>query len=76
MEQGMLWYDNQTGMNLDERIKNAIVYFTQKYGQQPEQCFVNPEMVSGNNTIDLPVKVVADEKVLRNHIWIEFPHGE
>ena len=76
MKQGMLWYDNLAGKNFDERIEQAVNYFTQKYGKKPEQCFVHPEMINGENGKGLTVKVVADEKVLHNHIWIEFPRAE
>jgi hypothetical protein len=33
-------------------------------------------MVIGQSDQGLPVKVVTDEKVLHNHIWIEFPKAE
>ena len=76
MKQGMLWYDNLTSRNLNERIEQAVNYFIQKYGEKPEQCFVHPEMIVHANDQVLLVKVVADEKVLHNHIWLEFPHVE
>lgn len=76
MKQGMLWYDNFIGKDLNARIRNAVVYFTQKYGCPPKQCFVHPEMISGKKLGDFPFKITADEKVLRNHIWIEFPRAE
>ena len=76
MKQGMLWYDNQDGKKLNERIEQAVRYFTQKYGRSPEQCFVHPIMITEDNKTDLPVKVISDEKVLINHIWLEFPHAE
>jgi len=76
MKQGMLWYDNLSGKNLNERIEQAVNYFKQKYGEKPERCFVHPEMVIGQSEQDLSIKVVTDEKILHNHIWIEFPHVE
>lgn len=76
MKQGMLWYDSHSGKNFNDRLESAVNYFTQKYGKIPEQCFVNPEMISGANANDLPVKVITDEKILRNHIWVEFPRVE
>ena len=76
MKQGMLWYDNLAGKNFTERIEQAIIYFTQKYGEKPEQCFVHPEMINGEDGKGLPIKIVADEKVLHNHIWVEFPRAE
>ena len=76
MKQGMLWYDNINGRKLNERIELAVNYFTQKYGKKPEQCFVNPAMIMGETVSALPIKVIADKKILENHIWIEFPQGD
>lgn len=76
MKQGMLWYDSGSSKDINERIENAVSYFVQKYGHKPETCFVNPEMLSGSNGMALSIKVVSDEKILRNHIWIEFPRIE
>lgn len=76
MKQGMLWYDNINGRKLNERIELAVNYFTQKYGKKPEQCFVHPAMIMGETVSALPIKVIADKKILENHIWIEFPQGD
>jgi len=76
MKRGMLWYDNLEGKPFNERIENAVNYFSQKYGKKPEQCYVHPEMIDGQNESGLSIKVIADEKILRNHIWIEFPSDE
>jgi len=64
MKQGMLWYDNINGRKLNERIELAVNYFTQKYGKKPEQCFVNPAMIMGETVSALPIKVIADKKIL------------
>jgi hypothetical protein len=76
MKQGMLWYDNLNGRKLNERIEAAVNYFTQKYGKKPEQCFVHPGMIVGESASRLPIKVIADNKILEHHIWIEFPQLE
>lgn len=76
MKQGMLWYDSLKGRKLNERIEAAVDYFTQKYGMKPEQCFVHPAMIMGETAGALPIKVIADKKILENHIWIEFPQGD
>lgn len=76
MKPGMLWYDNLNNKNLDERVERAVNYFIQKYGEQPRQCFVHPAMLDGEKGKEPCVKVVADEKILQNHIWVEFPQAE
>ena len=71
MEQGMLWYDNQTGQKVETRLQRAVDYFIEKYGHPPLCCFVHPEMVS--HPLELPdnVKVIPNERILKNHIWLE-----
>lgn len=76
MKQGMLWYDSQTARNFNNSLRQAVSYFKEKYGYPPECCFVHPDMLRDGPKSDGPVKVMTDEKVLRNHIWMEFPLAE
>lgn len=76
MKQGMLWYDSQTARNFNNSLSQAISYFKLKYGFPPECCFVHPDMLKDSPKPESKVKVLADEKVLRNHIWMEFPQPE
>ncbi len=76
MKQGMLWYDSQIARNFDNSLSQAVSYFEEKFGFPPECCFVHPDMLKNGQKLEGPVKVMADEKVLRNHIWMEFPLAE
>ncbi len=76
MNKGMLWYDSQTARNFYNSLNLAVSYFKEKYGFSPECCFVHPDMLKDCPKSESTVKVMADEKVLRNHIWMEFPHPE
>jgi hypothetical protein len=73
MKQGMLWYDSQISKDFKNRLKLAVSYFEEKYGFAPECCYVHPELLKGLPQNDNHLKIMADEKVLRNHIWMEFP---
>ncbi len=73
MKQGMLWYDSQTARDVNNSLNLAVSYFKEKYGYLPECCFVHPDMLKENPKSVGTVKVLPDEKVLRNHIWVEFP---
>jgi hypothetical protein len=72
MKQGMLWYDSQTARDVYNSLNLAVTYFKDKYGYPPECCFVHPDMLKDQIKKDSTVKVLPDEKVLRNHIWMEF----
>ena len=76
MNKGMLWYDSQTARNFDISLNLAVSYFVEKYGFSPQCCFVHPDMLKDAPKSEAAVKVMPDEKVLRNHIWMEFPASE
>ncbi len=76
MNQGMLWYDSQKDETIESRIIRAIDYFIAKYGHPPLCCFVNPEMLSEPMQLKDSVKVVPNERILKNHIWLEIPDGQ
>jgi hypothetical protein len=76
MKQGMLWYDSQIAKDFQHRLNLAVSYFKEKYGFAPECCYVHPEMLKSFPQAENTLKVMADEKVLRNHIWMEFPAKE
>lgn len=72
MKQGMLWYDNLDGKAIEERLNAAIDYFITKNGHPPLQCYVNPETVDQEITVRESIKVTPNERVLKNHFWLEF----
>lgn len=71
MDEGMLWYDNQTGQAVEIRLQRAVDFFISKYGHPPLCCFVHPEMVASPMEIAGNVKVIPNERILKNHIWME-----
>lgn len=70
MRKGMLWFDNDTKSDLAERIAHAAIYYRGKYGQEPNLCFVNPKMLSGNSPWPTGIEVRSTRSVLPNHFWI------
>jgi len=44
MDVGMLWFDNDTHTDLPRKIDNAAEYYLNKYGIQPNVCFIHPCM--------------------------------
>lgn len=71
MDNGMLWYDNQTGIKAESRLQRAVDYFISKYGHPPLCCFVHPDMVAQPMELSGHVKVIPNERILKNHIWLE-----
>ena len=48
MNIGMLWFDNDKKTDLSDKIKRAASYYKEKYGQNPNLCFVHPSMLKAH----------------------------
>lgn len=78
MNVGMLWFDNDPKTDLFTKVKRAANYYQVKYGQNPNICYVHPNMVSpanGSKSDDQSIKagdieVHQTNLVLPNHLWI------
>jgi hypothetical protein len=45
MKIGMLWFDNDPKAELKVKIERAASYYSKKYGQAPNLCFIHPSMI-------------------------------
>ena len=72
MKEGLLWYDNQVNIDVKERITSAVKFFESKYGYVPKKCFVNPVTLEKPLELDRKIKVIPNDRVMVNHIWLEF----
>jgi hypothetical protein len=75
MNNGMLWYDNQTDKPVEVRLQQAVDYFIAKYGHPPLCCFVHPEMLAEPMQLTDSIKVIPNQRILKNHIWLEISGG-
>ena len=77
MNIGMLWFDNDTKSELTTKIERAAHYYREKYGKQPNVCFVHPSMVKPQSSEEANKTIVrgdielrTSKSVLPNHFWI------
>lgn len=70
MNLGMLWFDNDTSVDLAARIDRAAVYYRGKYGQEPNLCFVNPKMLVNGVPPTGEIEVRTKRSVINNHFWM------
>jgi hypothetical protein len=76
MNIGMLWFDNDPKAEFNTKVARAARYYHDKYGRDPNLCFVHPSMLSnGHAKEDSPLKsggivIRASRSVLPNHFWI------
>ena len=72
MQEGMLWYDSNLKSTVEDRLNQAIDYFITKNGRPPLQCYVNPGLIESPITLSNTIKVVPNERILKNHFWLEY----
>jgi hypothetical protein len=66
---GMLWFDNSPNKATRAKIIEAADYFRKKYGQVPNYCEVNPQMLDGEVQIG-KLTIRPNRKITPGHLWI------
>jgi hypothetical protein len=83
MNIGMLWFDNDTKVDLNSKIHRAAGYYKDKYGRKPNLCYIHPTMAGkpenkSNDSSSMragDIEVRTTRSVLPNHIWIGVNHA-
>ncbi|HUF37385.1 MAG TPA: hypothetical protein VMN57_02580 [Anaerolineales bacterium] len=72
MNDGMLWFDNDSGQSLVTKVDRAAEYYRRKYGRRPSLCFVHPTMLptGDGKTMAGQVEVRTAPWVMPNHFFI------
>lgn len=84
MEIGMLWFDNDKKASIPSKVEKAARYYEQKYGVDPDLCYVHPKTIRGEkgengksrkaaeqDSLRIgKIQVLKNEKVLPDHFWI------
>ena len=82
MKEGLLWYDDDPGRELAEKIGRAARRYRQKFGAAPDICYVHPLALGSNGNASTKlsaggkgqkvgrVRVSPKQSVLRHHFWL------
>ena len=72
MKQGLLWFDDDPGRDLAEKVGRAAQRYRQKFGASPDICYVHPSALGGNGQERRVggVRVAPLPHVLRHHFWL------
>jgi hypothetical protein len=71
MKVGMLWFDAEQSQPLEDRLARAASYYRQKYGAQPNVCFMHPSVAAGQAQEAVPgMALRTDKAVLPYHFWM------
>jgi hypothetical protein len=70
MREGWLWFDNDTGRTVEEKVQRAAERFRAKFGQKPDTCYVHPQAIADKEQQCGGVRVIAARHVLPHHFWL------
>ena len=72
MREGLLWFDDDPGQDLGEKIGPAVRRYRQKFGTVANVCYVHPSALEGNGKVRKvgEVRVAALGSVLLHHFWV------
>lgn len=70
MDIGMLWFDNDSKSDLLSKVKRAADYYRNKYGQEPNCCFVHPSMIEEKESKSGSIVVFPNSTIIPHHFWI------
>jgi len=67
---GMLWFDNNSKIDLAAKIHQAAEYYQKKYGRRPNMCFVNPGTLGVDEYKANGIQLRTSRTVMPNHFWL------
>jgi hypothetical protein len=71
MEIGMLWFDDNPLVNINDKVIKAASYYALKYGRKPNICFVNPMILKTGISDNVNgIEIKASRTILKNHFWL------
>jgi len=79
---GLMWFDDSASRELQEKILRATAHYKEKYGQPPDLCFVNPNVLDGNGNSkgaleeSCGVEIRSARSVLMHHFWLGVAEDE
>ena len=78
MRTGMLWLDNEPASTLEFKVKKAVNYYRQRYGQPPNLCFVHPSLLDQPESGEIPpidimgVQVMPSQFIEPEQLWLGY----
>lgn len=70
MREGLLWYDDDPGRDLAEKVTRAARRCKQRFGASPTVCYVHPSALDADEVRVGAVRVETLPSVLRHHFWL------
>jgi hypothetical protein len=87
MHIGLLWYDGDPHLGLEDKIGRAAERYHEKYGCWPDTCMVHPQAMDSQQEGQLQancllqgpkgkIRVVSASNILRHHFWLGMSNSD
>jgi hypothetical protein len=70
IQEGLLWFDDDPIRAVGDKVARAVQRYQQKYGHNPDVCYVHPAQIKERELNIGPVRVLPTQMVLPNHFWL------
>ncbi len=76
MQMGLLWFDSDPGRDLVAKAMDAARRYRERFGAQPDTCYVNFKAISEEQLIRLDgvgsstLRVVPADNIMAHHFWV------
>ena len=70
MRVGWMWFDDDPGRSLQEKIERAVKRYQERYGRLPTACYVNKKHVTGEGFRCGNMKVIPAPNILPHHFFL------
>jgi hypothetical protein len=71
IQEGLLWFDDSPTRAMADKIGNAVRRYHQKYGHNPDVCYVHPAHLNeGHVSLADGIQVLPAKSVLPHHFWL------
>ncbi len=76
MQVGLLWFDDDPRRPFEVKVEEAVERYIEKFGDQPNTCFVNPQTLPRDIRFHAGVTIRPLATVLPDHFWIGLSHED
>ena len=67
---GLLWFDDNPGVAFEAKVKAAANRYRDKYGVNPEVCYINPISAPAGAEPEGQVQVIQTPRVRPDYFWV------
>lgn len=70
MKVGLLWYDGDPRRRVEEKIRRAAQRYQERFGREPDTCYVNPAVLAQVQEPPSHLRVVGKPNILPHHFLV------